>query len=143
MKPLLLTLLTLVGLSSFAVSASAANSSYELLILACDSATCERLDDQTIAGGIENLVEYNRNGLKLQIETIARRSNEADTRVSLNVGPAGETAGAWRAAKVSFAQRVETLVVQCTLKRGAFRPLTSFVSGGTNYQIWARLADAR
>lgn len=130
-----------VACLGLAMPATAANSTYDLLIVACDKRACKRLVEQKLFSGLANVAEYNRNGLKLMIETLARRSNEEDTRVSLAVHPADDGASAPRAVATSMAQRLETLVV--TLKHETFSPLTSFVSGDTTYQIWARLAPMR
>lgn len=130
-----------VACIGLAMPAAAANSAYDLLIVACDKHACKRLVEQKLFSGLANIAEYNRNGLRLMIETLARRTNEEDTRVSLDVHPADDGNGAPRVVATSMAQRLETLVV--TLKHETFSPLTSFVSGGTTYQIWARLAAIR
>lgn len=128
-----------VACLSLAMPAAAANSAYDLLIFACDRQACTMLVEQKLSSGLANIAEYNRSGLKLMIEALARRTNEEDTRVSLDVRPAVD--GAPRAVATSAAQRLETLVV--TLKQETFSPLTTFVSGGTTYQVWARLAAVR
>lgn len=121
-------------------AAMAADSAYDVLIVACDRSACTRVAEQRLITGLANSAEYNRNGLKLMIERLASRTNEEDARISLNLHPSDEGANG-RPMSVSLAQRLETLVV--TLKRQTFSPLTSFVSDGATYQIWARLAAIR
>ncbi len=132
--------LLLAGCAALAAPASASASAYDLLIVACDRHTCSRVVEQKLFSGLSNVTQYNRNGLKLMIETVARRTNEEDTRVSLDVHALDDGSGSG-VKKISLAQRLETFVV--TLKHPTFSPLTSFVSEGTTYQIWARLAPMR
>lgn len=124
-----------------AAPATAADSAYDVLIVACDRIACRRVLEQRLLGGLANIAEYNRNGLKLMIERLARRGNEEDARVSVNLHPAEDGTATARPAPASVAQRLETLRV--TLKHETFSPLTSFVSDGTTYQIWARIAAIR
>ncbi|MGE5466610.1 MAG: hypothetical protein ACM3Y9_04215 [Ignavibacteria bacterium] len=132
----------LAACASFATPAHAGASAYDLLVFACDHHACTRVANQKVSGD-GTATEYKVDGLRLMIETLVRRADEEEARVSLAVRPAEEGAPNWRATRTSWAQRLETLVVQCTLRNGAFSPLTSFVSGGRTYQIWARLAGAR
>ncbi len=126
--------------AGLAAPAAASTSSYDLLIVACDSRNCKRIAEQTVSGGLASTVAaYNRNGLRLLIEPLARRIHEEDARVSLNITQSEDGASVLRSATF-LAQRLETLVIQCTLRHGTFSPLTSFVNEGTTYQIWARLA---
>lgn len=125
--------------AALAAPAAAADSAYDLLIVACDRNACSRVVEQKLFAGLSNVAQYNRNGLKLVIETVARRTNEEDTRISLDVHARDEAPGGVK--RISLAQRLETFVV--TLKQQTFSPLTSFVSEGTTYQIWARLAELR
>jgi hypothetical protein len=131
-------ILLLVALIGLAGRVAAADPTYDILIVACKSNACEQIREQAISTGVA--AEFNRNGLRLSIETLGRREDEEDTRVSLNVGAAQNSGGVWHATAASLAQRVETMIVRCTLKHLIFSPLTSFVSDGTSYQIWARLA---
>jgi hypothetical protein len=129
--------------ASLAMPVAASTSAYDLLILACDASECKRLVEQTISGGVANMTEYNRSDLKLMIETLARRSNEEDARISLNLGPQNTEGDTWRSVPARLAHRVEALVVQCKLRQGAFSPLPAFVRDGTTYQVWARLGASR
>jgi hypothetical protein len=133
-------MLLLAACAANIAPASASDSTYDLLIFACDRNTCTRIVEQKLSAGLTNIAQYNRNGLKLVIETLARRTNEEDTRVSLDVrAPDDGPAGALK--PVSLAQRLDTFVV--TLRQRTFSPLTSYVSDGTTYQVWARLASMR
>jgi len=121
-------------------AAAAADSTYDLFIVACDNVACKRIAEQRVSSGLADIATSNRNGLRLLIETLTQGMNEEHARVSLSVRSTEDGAGTSRAAPISLAQRMEAVVVRCTLKRGAFRPLTSFVSDGTIYQVWGRLA---
>lgn len=133
----------LIACTSLAEPALAANSTYDLLIVACDSTACKRVAEQTVSSGLANAAEYNRDGFRLMIETLVRRTHDEDARISLAVRQTEDRGNALRSTAASLAQRLETLVVQCTLRHGVFSPLTSFVNDGTTYQIWARLAALR
>lgn len=123
----------LATLAGLAMPVQASNSAYDLLIVACDNIGCKRITDQTIPVGLANLTEYNRNGLRMLIETLARRGNEEDARVSLDVRPNAA------AGVTPTAGRVQILVEPCTLRTGAFSSVASFISEGKVHHVWARL----
>lgn len=123
----------LAVLAGVAMPVQAANSAYDLLIVACDNVGCKRIADQMVPVGLANVTEYNRNGLRMLIETLTRRGNEEDARVSLDVRPSGAS-GATPATG-----RVQILVEPCTLKTGAFSSVASFISEGKVHHVWARL----
>jgi hypothetical protein len=139
MNPRVLIVAAYVSLS---MPVAASTSTYDLLIVTCDTTEC-RTVEQTISGGVANMTEYNRNDLRLMIETLDRRSNEEDARVSLNLATRSKDGETWRSVPARLAHRLEALVVQCKLRQGAFSPLTAFVRDGMTYQIWARLAANR
>ena len=113
---------------------------YDLLIVACKNDSCERIAEQTLSGSLTEKIGYTRNGLQLQIETLASRLNEVDTQISLKVQSSeGHPSGAPPTLE-RLAQRLQVLVEPRTLKQGIFTPLSAFASEGTFYRIWARLA---
>lgn len=128
------SILFLAACICFVTPAAAAAPAYDLLILACDDSKCSSTVERAVSAHPDRTAEYDRHGLKLMIEPLVRRTDEEDARVSINVR---------HEARPSLAQRLEGVVLQCTLKQGAFSHLTAFVRDGRTYQIWARLAAMR
>lgn len=138
-----LTLPAFVALAAFASSTAAAGLDYDLLIVACNESACRRVAERTLAGGPADTAEYNQDGLKLQIETVAMRADAVDARVSLDVHPPEDGDAALRSGMKRLAQRMRVYVEPCTLRQGAFSSIASFVNAGSNYHVWARLAAMR
>ena len=134
MNPRILLTACLAGLC---LPAGAAGIDYDLLIVACKATSCERIAEQTISGSLADKIEFSRNGLQLQIEPLANRLNELDTRVSVKFHPDG-----YRPAAEKFARQQAT-VESLTLKQGMFTALSAFADQGTFYRVWARLATIR
>ncbi|HEX8988028.1 MAG TPA: hypothetical protein VF816_08705 [Rhodocyclaceae bacterium] len=135
------TLPSLLFAACLGLAGSAAASAYDVLIFACDNSNCARVAEQTINTGLANAAEFNRNGLRLLIESVERRAGEEDARVSVSMSPA-EGAAAVRPVPASLAQRLEAVVVHCTMRYGAYSPLAAFPREGRIYQIWGRLVAA-
>ena len=113
---------------------------YDLLIVACKNNSCQRIAEQTLSGSLAEKVGYSRDGLQLQIETLASRLNEVDTQISLRIQRGDSRAAATPPALEKLAQRLQVVVEPHTLKQGIFTSLSAFASEGTFYRIWARLA---
>ena len=132
----------LAFLTGLYLPAGAAAFDYDLLIVACRNDSCERITEQTLSGSLAEKIGYSRNGLQLQIETLASRPNEVDTQISVKVQPDSNRSAA-PSIQEKLSQRLQVVVEPRTLKQGIFTPLSAFASEGTFYRIWARLAAIR
>ena len=135
--------LAIAAFTAFALPAAANSFDYDLLIIACGHSACKTIADRTLAGGPTDRTEYSQDGLKLEIRPVARRPDAIDANVSVDVRPLTEGAAALRTSVGNLAQHVHIFVESCTLKQGAFSSVASFVSEGTIYRVWARLAAMR
>lgn len=135
-----LPLLMFAVLVASAPLAAATSPDYDLLIVACDESSCRRVAEEKLAGVSGNMTEYRHDGLRLQIETIARRLDAVDARISLDVRPTDANASVLRSGVRNLSQRVQVYVEPCILKQGAFSSVAAFVSAGIIYRVWARLA---
>ncbi|MDO8931709.1 MAG: hypothetical protein Q7U97_04885 [Rhodocyclaceae bacterium] len=135
--------LTFAALAGVATPGAAATFDYDLLIVACDESSCWRIAEQTLAAGPGDKAEYRGGGLKLQIETVARRPDAVDARISVDMRPPEENAMTSSPGTTLPVRRVQFNVEPCTLKHGVFSAVASFVNAGNAYRVWARLASAR
>ena len=138
-----LAFIAFIAFATPALPATAGGFDYDLLIVACDQSNCQKVAERTVASGPTDRTEYSQDGLKLAIEAVARRSDAVDAKISLDVHPLAEGAAALRSDMRKLAQRVQIFVEPCTLRQGAFSSVASFVSEGTIYRVWARLAAMR
>ena len=135
--------LAFLTIAAFALPVAAAGFDYDLLIVACNHSACKKIAERTFAAGPADSTEYRQDGLKLEIQTVAKRPDAVDAKVSLDVRPPALGAAVRRADVGDLAQHVHMLVEPCTLRQGAFSSVASFVSDGIIYRVWARLAAMR
>lgn len=134
-----LHLLMASALAGTCMSATAASFDYEILVVTCDAKSCSRLAERTIVAGSDGKAAFRQGDFRLEIETLASRSDAMDAKVSLDFAPAREDTAGGR-PRGDGNQRVQVLVEPCTLKLGVFSSLAALASEGKVYRAWVRLA---
>lgn len=112
---------------------------YELFVVACDISACHRVVETTIDANLRNQGQAHQPGVRLQVETMAVRSDAAEVRVAVDIQPEllpvqvaspGQDSGG----------HLRVQVGPHTLRPVRFSPIATVSTAGRSFQIWGRLA---
>jgi hypothetical protein len=117
-----------------AVPAGAAETEYELLIVACDPGNCQRIAAPRVAARAGQKSNYSQRNVKLEIETLAASAAEADANVRVEIVHADDRPAA--------AVRKTVLLLPCRVTDKALSSLATFAVGNVIYHVWAKIMPA-
>ena len=113
---------------------AAAETEYQLLIVACDPGNCQRIAAPRVAARIGQKAGYSRHNVKLEIETLAARADEADANVRVEIVHADND----RPAEA----RKTVLLLPCRVSDKTLSSLATFAVGNVIYHVWAKVMPA-
>lgn len=112
---------------------------YELFVVACDVSACHRVVETTIDANLRNPGQAHQPGIRLQVETVAIRSDAAEVKVVVDLQPdllATQVASAGQ----DSGGHLHVQVGPHTLRPVRFSPIATVSTAGQSFQIWGRLA---
>lgn len=113
---------------------AAAETEYELLIVACDPANCQRIATPRVVARAGQKANYSQRNVRLEIETLAARAGAADANVRVEIA---HEDGA-RPAEA----RKTVLQLPCRLTDKTLSSLATFAVGNIIYHVWGKILPA-
>jgi hypothetical protein len=118
------------------LSVGAAETDYQLLIVSCDPAQCQRVAEPRIVTRGNQKADFRRHNMKVEIETLHSQADEVDANVRIEiVNPGGSQTA-------TSALRRTLFELPCRLTSKALTSLATFGADGAIYHVWAKIVPS-
>ncbi len=115
---------------------AAADTEYQLLVVACDQQNCTRFAEPRMTARSGQKISYSERNMKVEIETLSTWIDETDANVKVEIAHKNGERGNGAEPKRT------TLILPSRVTSKTFTSLVTFVADGTIYHVWAKILPA-